>query len=259
MQLRLPPDEIHLWLTFAGEATDVRRLAEYRRVLSAEELEREQRFRFAHDRRRFVVTRAFVRTVLSRYAERTPDYWKFAADAYGRPNLLNRDGSMRDVYFNLSHTAGLIACALSSSGDIGADAENFRVRPIAPEIADHCFTAAEAAALRALPAEMRGEHFFHYWTLKEAYVKAKGRGLSIPLKGVGFTLPPGDRGELSFRSELDGPGVAYRFWLLQPSPEHVAAVCARRHAGDGQRLVVLTIDPLGRERAFTCPVLRESF
>lgn len=258
MQLRLPPDEIHLWLTFGGESTDASRLAEYRRVMSADELEREQRFRFAHDQRRHVVTRAFVRTVLSRYAERTPDYWRFAADAYGRPHLLNGEGSMREVSFNLSHTAGLIVCALSSGGDIGADAENFQERPIALEIFDSCFTAAEAAALRALPVDIQGEHFFHYWTLKEAYVKAKGRGLSIPLKQVGFVLPPGNGGGLSFHSELDGPGVAYRFWLLQPSPEHLAAVCARRHVGDGQRLVVRTIDPLGREQAFACPVLRES-
>lgn len=258
MKLLLPPDEVHLWLAFSDEDADARCLSKYRQVLSEGERLQEKRFRFGRDQRRYVVTRAFVRTVFSRYSGRTLGYWEFAGDAYGRPVLMNGEGIARSMSFNLSHTDGLIICAVSHTLVVGADVENFRVRPVALEIADRYFSSNEAAVLRALPTTKQAEVFFHYWTLKEAYIKAKGKGLSIPLNRFSFSFPCETGRDLSFRSELDPSDVAYRFWLLQPSTEHIAAVCVQRQSDDPQRLVIRRITPLGQEEAFSCSILLSS-
>ncbi len=255
--LCLPSDEVHLWVTFASDTASSQALEAYRRVLSADELARVPRFRFESGRRSFVVTRAFVRSVLSRYAEHAPEYWRFASDAHGRPYLLNGSCAMADVRFNLSHTDGLIICAVSR-GEIGVDTENFRNRSVSEAVAERCFTATELAALHALPAPGQRAAFFHYWTLKEAYVKAKGRGLSIPLKQFEFILPQGDQGRLGFSSELDGPEMRYRFWLLQLSAAHFVAVCAASNAGKMHRLLVRAMDPLGDARPCSWETLCES-
>src|SRR3989440_6927232 len=119
----LTPGEIHIWLTFYDEVSDERLHSAYRELLSDAEKKQEPRFYFARDRRRYLVTRALVRTVLSRYVSIHPREWIFSTNAYGRPEIVNaqvRDGSLS---FNISHTHSLIVLGVTRNRALGVDVE----------------------------------------------------------------------------------------------------------------------------------------
>src|SRR5437588_1918880 len=104
----LAPSEIHLWLAFFDEITESLLHSAYRELLNAAERRQEQRFYFVRDRRRYLVTRALVRTVLSRYVSIHPRKWIFATNAYGRPQIVNPQARDERLSFNISHTHSLI-------------------------------------------------------------------------------------------------------------------------------------------------------
>jgi 4'-phosphopantetheinyl transferase len=255
--LPLPPNQVHLWLVFESEVQNGL-LTEYRRLLTNEERQQEQRFRFANDRRRYLITRALIRTVLSRYSVHGPACWRFARNEFGRPMLVTGDGAMSSLSFNLSHTKGLILCGITRNHVVGVDVENIRCRTASLEIADQSFSSEEAAALHAVPACLQSEHFFHYWTLKESYIKARGKGLSMPLEQFSFHFPDARSVKVSFSKSLEDFPTGCRFWLLRPSSEHVAAVCVERSEGFSQDLVMRRSIPLYVEAPYECSMLRQS-
>ena len=110
---QLDSGQIHLWLAWLGEITDSRLLAEYRSLLSEEERQRQMRFHFERDRHRYLVTRAMVRTVLSKYADVAPRDWRFAANDYGKPSIAAEHTEARGIEFNLSHTDGLVVLGVT--------------------------------------------------------------------------------------------------------------------------------------------------
>ena len=127
--------------------------------------------------------------------------------------------------FNLSHTTGLVACAVALSDDVGIDIEwNRRPAPIA--VARRFFTDAEAAAILSLPSSERDERFFLYWTLKEAYVKAKGVGLLLPFDSFCFHVDPENLNHIVLESSEDDP----RMWRLVSwvLGEHRCSLAVRR-------------------------------
>ncbi len=256
--LSLLPNEVHLWLVYEWEVQNIH-LEEYRRLLTDEERLQERRFHFERDQVRYLITRALVRTVLSRYSAYEPGYWRFARNEYGRPALVNGDRFMSAVSFNVSHTNELIILGISHNHAVGVDVENIHRKTTTLEIADRSFSHEEAAALRALPAHAQSERFFHYWTLKESYIKARGKGLSIPLEQFSFDFPDAHSVTVSFRTSLEDFPAGCRFWLLQPSPEHVAAVCVERSESACQQLVMRKTVPLVMEVPFGCAVLRQSY
>ena len=256
--LELPSDQIHLWFTFDGDVRETRLLADYRKLLTDEERAQERRFHFAKHQRQYLITRALVRTVLSRYTVVKPEHWRFLNNAYGRPAIQSDDDSAGALSFNISHTEGLIVCAVARDREIGVDVENIRHRQVSLDIADHFFSSAEAAALRAIPPDKQQEGFFHYWTLKESYIKAKGEGLSIPLDQFSFTSPEARNIAISIDAKLNDSPINWRFWQMQPSPEHLAAVCVQRADSGPQRLVLRRVIPLDTDEPFECPVLRQT-
>ena len=186
--LPLAEGQVHLWHVFSDAVSDPALLSRYRGLLSEDELERQRRYAFPRDRHQFLVTRALVRTVLSNYAGHAPRDWVFQHNAYGKPEIALPAGL--PLRFNLSHTAGLVTCAVSAAAELGVDVEDLqRARQTLP-LAHKYFAAAEVAALEQWPPEQRPVAFFQFWTLKEAYIKARGRGLSIPLGQFAFTLAP---------------------------------------------------------------------
>jgi 4'-phosphopantetheinyl transferase len=196
-----------------------------------------------------------VRTVLSRYCDVPPMDWRFVRDAYGRPHVAAPHPPGLPA-FNLSHTRGLVVCAVTGAPEVGVDVEHVRERSTSLSIADRYFAPAEAAALRALPPELQRERFFHYWTLKEAYIKARGKGLSIPLGDFAFELV-GERGlRMRVAEPLKDDPARWRYWLCQPSPEHVAALCIRAEPGTTGTLTMTRVVPLCSEKPFACEVLR---
>src|SRR5947207_12598508 len=119
----LTPGEIHVWLTFYDEVSDERLHSAYRELLSDAEKKQEPRFYFARDRRRYLVTRALVRTVLSRYVPIQPREWIFSANAYGRPNIANAEARDLCLSFNISHTHSLIVLGITKGRELGLDVE----------------------------------------------------------------------------------------------------------------------------------------
>ena len=229
-RVELQPDEVHVWVAYSRGIDDEGRLAAYETLLSTDERLRHQRFAYESDRREFLVAHALVRTTLSKYAEVPPDAWTFGANRYGRPEIAGPLADRR-LQFNLSHTHGLSACAVALDREIGVDAEDLYRRPTGEEVAARYFAPAEVAALRATPPDERDDTFLQFWTLKEAYIKARGAGLSIPLEQFAFSLTPGRAPAIQIDGMLGDDPATWQFVQFRPGPEHLLAVAIRRLQG----------------------------
>lgn len=238
--------DVDVWLAFYREFDDERHLAELHGYLSAGERDRQARYHFADDRLRDLVTRAMVRLVLSRYAPIAPVDWCFSSNAYGRPEIAVDHDAVRGLTFNVSHTAGLIALAVTRACAIGVDVEHAYARSVSTSIAEHFFAPMEVAALSRLPAERQQERFFEYWTFKEAYIKARGMGLSIPLDRFAISFPGEDAVQLQMDPDLGDRAGRWSLSQYRPTAEHILAVCTERPSGRPPRLQLRQIVP-GRE------------
>lgn len=204
-------------------------LARSAAMLTAEERARGDRFVFAKDRHQFLVTRATIRTLTGRYLGVDPAACRFEADRYGRPSLTHPDGAA--FAFNISHTAGLVACAIARQGDLGVDVEDTG-REVNADLPRRFFSTAEADALDALPAVERQVRFYEYWTLKEAYIKARGMGLSLPLDGFSMLLDGLGPPRVCFLPSLPDDPASWQFAQFRPTPRHCLAVAVRRRGVD---------------------------
>jgi 4'-phosphopantetheinyl transferase len=225
--LPLGPTEAHLWQVFPGALTDPELLHAYHQLLSPGEQIQHQRFRFAKDRHEYLVTRALVRTSLSKYVEVAPHTWHFENNAYGKPVITYPQGIL-PLSFNLSNTDGLIVCLIALDREVGVDVENINWSGETIEIADRFFSPSEVAALRALPVEAQRHRFFEYWTLKEAYIKARGMGLSLPLEQFSFHIEVGHPVRISVDSRLKDDPESWQFVQFHPTPRHIMAAAIRR-------------------------------
>jgi 4'-phosphopantetheinyl transferase len=256
--LTLDARTIHLWCTFVSKVTDDHLLEEYCSMLSAAEQEQWRRFHFSRDRHRYLITRALVRTVLSRYAPVAAEDWVFETNSYGRPFIANDDDSARAISFNVTHTQGLVVLAVTRHRALGVDAENADARQVSLDIADRFFASEEVAALLALPAAGRQRAFFEYWTLKESYIKARSMGLSIPLDQFSFRFPRDEEVELTIQPDQRDRSSRWRFWQLSFPPHYVVAVCAERDLGAAEGLIVNEVIPLRSECQLSYTLLRTS-
>lgn len=189
-ELRLQENEIHLWrATLDCEAAALRR---FEGTLAPEEKARAAKFVFPRDRDHFIAARGILRELLGNYLGRDPQSVDFAYGAQGKPRLGGPD-SGRPVRFNLSHSHGLAVYALTLEREVGVDLEPIRPDFATHDIAERFFSVEEVAELQALPQALRPEGFFLCWTRKEAYIKARGEGLGIPLDSFRVSLTPGER------------------------------------------------------------------
>lgn len=227
-----PPDprDVHLWLAFCGDAQDEALHARYRALMTPEERARGDRFHFERDRSRYRVTRALVRTVLSRYAPIAPKDWRFEATEYGQPLITNPETEARRLSFNLTHTSDLVVLAVTQGRAVGVDTENIS-RGALLEVADRFFAPSECEHLTALPPEAQAVRFFELWTLKESYIKARGLGLSIGLDRFAFDLREPTAVSLSTDPSLHDPAERWALRHLWASPEHPVALCVERRDG----------------------------
>ncbi len=245
--IALTPGEIHVWLAFYDEVSDERLHFAYRELLSAAEKEQEPRFYFARDRRRYLVTRALVRTVLSRYVSIHPKEWIFSTNAYGRPGIENAQARDACLSFNISHTHSLIVLGVTMRRALGVDVENVRAREVSIQVADRYFAPQEVAALTATPPNQQQYRFFEYWTFKEAYIKARGMGLSLPLDKFSFHYPDDHAVEIAIHPELGDDSARWQFWQFLPTPEYLVAICAERIGGQCPSVVVRKAIPMVSE------------
>jgi 4'-phosphopantetheinyl transferase len=222
-------DDVDVWVVRSDEVRDPDVLARCAAMLTAGERARHDRFVFAKDRRQFLVTRGMIRTLLGRCLGVDPAACRFEADRYGRPSLTEPAGA--SVAFNISHTAGLVACAIARHGEIGVDVENAE-RPVHADLPRRFFSPAEAEALEALPVHERQARFYEYWTLKEAYIKARGMGLSLPLDGFSMRLDGPGPPRVHFLPSLPDDAASWQFARFRPTPQHCLAVALRRRGPD---------------------------
>ncbi|MCL6650581.1 MAG: 4'-phosphopantetheinyl transferase superfamily protein [Chloroflexi bacterium] len=226
----LASDEVHLWLATL-EASPAQ-LAAYEQLLSSDERERAARFRFWRDRHRYVVGRGLLRVILARYLGIAPFELRFAYNAYGKPEPA-AESSARWLRFNLSHSHGLALYAVARGRELGVDIERVRPEMATEAIARHFFSPREVRALSALPPSAQTDAFFRCWTRKEAYLKARGEGLSLPLDSFEVSLAPGEPAVLL---QAPGPPQERDRWSLRDVavPRGYAAAVAVE--GHGWRL-----------------------
>lgn len=227
----LPFNAVHVDLVHTASPEALQRLDTYRGLMSADEHARMMRFVFDRDRRAFLLTRALVRTMLSRYAPIAPADWKFIANVHGRPEILDRPAGVPDLRFNISHTDGLIACAVTIGREVGVDVEHVG-RRLEHDIAARFFAPAEVTDLHSLPDDEQRRVFFDYWTLKEAYIKARGFGLALPLGDFAFKLRPPDPPAIAFEPSLEDDPATWQFLQHWPTPQHRLALAIRRDGHD---------------------------
>jgi 4'-phosphopantetheinyl transferase len=255
MRIDLLPGQIHLWFAFYDQIQDPQLHVRYRQLLSDSERVQEPRFHFAADRRRYLVTRAMVRTVLSRYAALSPVDWRFKPNAYGRPCIENAEGM--HLRFNVSHTHHLIVLGVTREREVGVDIENLRARSAPLDIADRYFAPEEVTSLRSMPLAGQHERFFEYWTFKESYIKARGMGLSIPLDKFSFDLTRASEVRFGTDPQLMDLAARWQFWSMRVASDYLVALCAQKIEGVSA-LVLRTVVPLASEDLFATDPVRTS-
>jgi 4'-phosphopantetheinyl transferase len=219
----LLPGRVQLWWATPDSFTDDE-LTCHARALPPDERAAAMRFLFAEDRKQSLLTRIMVRHVLAQQPSGLPWHaWRFSRTAYGRPVIANP--SFEWLSFNLSHTRTLVVCAVAAHARLGVDVESL-ARPFSASIADRYFTADEVDDVRRAHPDIRHRRLLGYWTLKEAFAKALGLGLNLPLDHSSFQL-----GAQEIRLALRGCGAtagedpeAWRFFLGELAPAHVLAI-----------------------------------
>lgn len=235
-------DRVDLWHArpeeLLGESVRERAL----KLLAPEEQVRLEQFRQPKDRLLYLAGKVLTRMALSRYAAVPPGDWRFVAGPHGKPRL-SEPGleSLGELSFNLSHTRGMVAVAVARATEVGVDVED-AARSVSLDVARRFFSAVECEQLASTPVADQPRVFLAFWTLKEAYIKAKGLGLNLPLADFAFDLSKTREVTIQFAPWLeDDPS---RWWFARPEfawPGHAVGVAVGGFAAEVQnppRLVV---------------------
>jgi len=168
----------------------------------------------------FALGREMARSLVGAALEVSPDAWTWREGPHGRPEIAE---PASPLHFNLSHSAGVVVCALSRNRAVGVDVEDLTRRAPDPAIVTRYCSPAEAEDVCAQADGWR-DRFLTYWTLKEAYLKARGLGISVHLSDISFTLAGGEQPRIGFLDSLAGTDERWRFHLTRLEPHHLAAV-----------------------------------
>jgi len=213
--LTLASDEVHVWrASLSAPRHTIQRLQQ---TLSVDEIVRAARFAFDHDRDHFIVARGLLRTILGRYLQLRPRHLRFRYNPYGKP-ALSTEGGRAQLSFNLSHSHGMVLYAVTPVRAVGIDLEQVRDDPVGSQIAARFFTPQEHTWLELVPANLRQSAFFTCWTRKEAYIKARGDGLSHPLNAFEVSVRPGEPAQLL--RTFDDPAAIERWSMADLNPGH---------------------------------------
>jgi len=194
-----------------------------RRLLSVDERIRADRFMFERHRRQYIFAHAMLRLALSKVAPNVaPSDWSFGAGRYGRP-FVAAPKTSTPLHFSLSHADGCVACVVSRHETVGVDVETVSRRVAPLSTAHRFFAPEEVETLRGLPEPAAIDRFFDYWTLKEAYLKARGFGLNLPLDAFAMQVSR-EAIEISFKPDIADDPEGWRFSLCSPSPSHRLAI-----------------------------------
>ena len=219
----MPARMVHVWRADLGlKAAYLRRLEEN---LSADERERASRFRFARDRDRFVGARGLLREILALYLNATPERLSFGYGAHGKPFLAREEHST--LRFNVSHSFDTMLLAIAHKREVGVDVEGVASIGLAiDDLGDTVLSEPEKQTLARFGSEDKRKTFLRFWTLKEAYIKADGRGVALPLQRIDVSSP---EGRVSVLKEATGEWRKCSRWELRTLasiPGYAAALAA---------------------------------
>jgi 4'-phosphopantetheinyl transferase len=222
--MALPADELHIWRAALDRPPDV--TARLRTVLSAAECERAGRFYLPQHGARYVVGRGLLRVLLARYVGLAPEEIEFAYGPHGKP-LLRSAGP----WFNLAHSGAQVVFAFSSSAEIGVDVEVAKAERTHGRVAERFFAPAEVRSLRSLPEALQPLAFLYGWTRKEAFIKARGDGLSLPLNSFDVTLAPEEPPAVLRTAWSESEPAEWSLVDLSSPDRTIIAAAAGRHPG----------------------------
>jgi 4'-phosphopantetheinyl transferase len=238
---------LELWLAYPGDLEEPATEEACAAILDVAERARARRFRFDRHRREYLATHALARVALSHAHPLPPHAWSFPVNGYGKPSP-NPECGLR---FNQSNSLELAVClvarpdALSraAAAEVGVDVEPFaRAEGIVP-LAARVFSAAERAQLDVLPAADRPGRALSLWTLKEAYIKVRGMGLSLPLDGISFLFDGPDTIRFKVDPGVDDDPGRWRFCRFDHAGHRIALAVEATAAGPPEILEVRP--PLG--------------
>ena len=214
----MTPTELHVWRAVLDQPQTVAQ--RWHDQLAPNEQARAKRFHFERDRRRFIVARGVLRSILATYLNALPAQLTFDVGAYGKPSLPDQS-----LQFNMSHSHELAVYAITLNQAVGIDVE-YMLRPVADidQLVDRFFSANESAVYHALPPDEKHSAFFRCWTRKEAYIKAIGEGLSHPLDRFDVAFAPDQAPAVL---SIDGDQAAAQRWSLfhfESDTDYVGAV-----------------------------------
>jgi 4'-phosphopantetheinyl transferase len=212
--------EVHLWvvpLIISAEKSSY-----FKSILSPDEQERAGCFRKSRDAQRYVAARGSLRSLLGKYLRIEPDRLQFAYNAFGKPHIVGEE-PLTSMKFSVSHSDDLALFGFARGHELGVDVERIRPEIEVEDLAARYFSPNEFEKLRSLPADQQREAFYCGWTRKEAYLKARGEGLSFPLDRIEVSLTPDEPAMI--RKVSGDPDVSRR-WIVQhlsPAPRYVGA------------------------------------
>lgn len=215
----LPPDVVQAWHATTDVLADRTRFTRALAWLSPGERARHDRFRHDADRQMFLLGRIMARTIVGRLAGITPTAWPWREGPKGRPEI----GDDRiDLHFNLAHSAGMVVCAAAKARAVGVDVEDLERESTDRAVVQRYCAPAEIADIERLGEDGWRGRFLEYWTLKEAYLKARGLGIAVPLAEIHFTIDTEPR--IDFLGSLAGTDAAWAFHLQRLTDRHLAAL-----------------------------------
>jgi 4'-phosphopantetheinyl transferase len=239
--LVLTAEQVHIWLIDPVAVTDPGLLERYAQLLTPDEHAKWQRYRFDKDKHQHLVTRALIRTTLSRYEPRvTPADWRFELNAHGKPAIANPLD--QPLHFNLSHTQNLAALAVTREAAVGVDVEKIKPVDHVRGLAERCFADEEIGYVFDGDQNALLQRFFKVWTLKEAYLKARGCGMSLSLHSVIFT-PQAQPLVVRFDPDHDDPS-AWSFYHWAVGADHQLSLALNRPVDQPVDIEIFTAIPL---------------
>lgn len=226
-RFRLEKSKIHIWRADVRPSAPL--LYRLKSTLCSDEVAAAQRFSFQKDQDRYITTRGVLRMLLGLYLRIDPRNVRFGYGPRGKP-LLEGPSQDKNICFNISHSGDLALFAFSRNREVGVDVERIRDDISDEEISKRFFSAGERSRLRITPTQLQVQEFFRYWTCKEAYIKARGEGLHLPLNQFEVLIVPGDRLAKVRTEEESAADSQWYAQTLAPGAGYAGAVVAQGRA-----------------------------
>ena len=230
--------EAHIWFFRTDVALSDEQRAAYLLQLSVDEEKRYHSFHYEEDKRSYIIAHVLLRNALSKYIDVPVEAWRFACDEHGKPEIVQTAG-LPEIAFNLTHTKGLCACVVSLNVASGIDAENINRQCNYKGLAKRMFSDEENVSVNV--SENPTQKFYKLWTLREAYVKALGVGLSASSKDYSFTLDDNDEYISLHHASETTEDVSGQFALYMPTDDHILSVAITEEKASALKIKQLVI------------------